>query len=81
MNNFNCEKYFETLLNNFTENYLYYSNLKIKKKNQINIPIKNKKTISWDEEKINTFYYYDNKKTISWDEEKLITIYYYDNAE
>ena len=60
MDNFYCDKYFETLLDNFAKNYQYYSNLKIKTKNPINILIKNKKNISWNEEKIFTIYYYDN---------------------
>lgn len=40
MDNFDCDKYYETLHDNFTKNYHYYLNLKIKRKNPINIFIK-----------------------------------------
>jgi len=60
MDNFNSDKYYETLLNNFAKNYQYYLNLKIKTKNYIKK--KNNKKVSWDEENLINIYYYSNKK-------------------
>tara|TARA_B110000444_G_scaffold141243_1_gene132484 strand:+ start:778 stop:1017 length:240 start_codon:yes stop_codon:yes gene_type:complete len=62
MDNFNSDKYYETLLNNFTKNYQYYLNLNIKTKNPINISIKknNNKKVSWNEENLINIYYYSN---------------------
>lgn len=63
MDNFNSDKYYETLLNNFAKNYQYYQyylNLKIKTKNYIKK--KNNKKVSWDEENLINIYYYSNNK-------------------
>lgn len=62
MDNFDCDKYYETLLDNFAKNYHYYLNLKIKRKNPINIFIKknNIKKVSWNEDNLFTIYYYND---------------------
>ena len=60
MNNLDCDKYYETLLNNFAKNYKYYLDLKAKTKNPINIFIKKKniKSVSWNETNLIKIYYY-----------------------
>ena len=45
MDNFNSETYLNTLLDNFAKNYKYYSYLKIKTKNPIEIFQNNKKRL------------------------------------
>lgn len=61
MDNFNSKTYLNTLLDNFAKNYEYYSYLKIKNKNPINIFKNNKKKVSWNETNlINYYYYYSN---------------------
>tara|TARA_B110000259_G_C14031761_1_gene407051 strand:+ start:5552 stop:5746 length:195 start_codon:yes stop_codon:yes gene_type:complete len=62
MDNYEGDKYYETLLNNFAKNYQYYLNLKAKTKNPINIFIKkrNKKSVSWNETNLINIYYYSN---------------------
>ena len=58
MDNFDFYKYYETLLDNFDKNYKYY--LKNKTNNEINILIKNKKKVSWNNELYIIYYYYNN---------------------
>jgi len=58
MDNFDFYKYYETLLDNFDKNYKYY--LKNKTNNEINILIKNKKKVSWNNELSTIYYYYNN---------------------
>lgn len=60
MDNFNSETYLNTLLDNFAKNYEYYSYLKIKNKNLINIFKNNKKKVSWNETNLINYYYYSN---------------------
>lgn len=60
MDNFNSETYLNTLLDNFAKNYEYYSYLKIKNKNPINIFKNNKKKVSWNEKNLINYYYYSN---------------------
>ena len=62
MDNFDCDKYYETLLNNFAKNYQYYLNLKAKTKNPINICKNNKKKVSWNEKNLIKIYYYYNNE-------------------
>lgn len=59
MDNFNSETYLNTLLDNFAKNYEYYSYLKIKSKNPIQIFQNNKKKVSWNEKHLITIYYYN----------------------
>ena len=58
MDNFDFYKYYETLIDNFDKNYKYY--LKNKTNNEINILIKNKKKVSWNNELYIIYYYYNN---------------------
>lgn len=60
MDNFNSKTYLNTLLDNFAKNYEYYSYLKIKNKNPINIFKNNKKKVSWNETNLINYYYYSN---------------------
>jgi len=60
MDNFNSETYLNTLLDNFAKNCEYYSYLKIKNKNLINIFKNNKKKVSWNETNLINYYYYSN---------------------
>jgi len=56
MDNFDSDKYYQTLLDNFAKNYQYYLNLKKFKKKT---PIKNNKKVSWNEENLIRIYYYE----------------------
>lgn len=60
MDNFNSETYLNTLLDNFAKNYKYYSYLKIKTKNPIEIFQNNKKKVTWNEKHLITIHYYNN---------------------
>lgn len=60
MDNFNSKTYLNTLLDNFVKNYEYYSYLKIKSKNSIEIFQNNKKKVTWNEKHLITIHYYNN---------------------
>lgn len=60
MDNFNSKTYLNTLLDNFVKNYEYYSYLKKKNKNSIEIFQNNKKKVTWNEKHLITIHYYNN---------------------
>jgi len=62
MDNFNSETYLNTLLDNFAKNYEYYSYLKIKSKNPIQIFQNNIKKVTWNEKHLITLHYYNDNK-------------------
>lgn len=55
MDNFDSDKYYQTLLDNFAKNYQYYLNLKIKTKKSIK---KKNKIVSWNDKNLIKIYYY-----------------------
>lgn len=62
MENFNGDKYLNTLIDNFAKHYEYYSYLKIKSKNPIKIFQNNKKKVSWNETNLIKIHYYSNNE-------------------